>query len=188
MSHQTRCGAATFGRRAVLRHELRGAGTEGAPSAAHSCRSWTSPRRKLQRLYAPIGRPSMAPEILLRTLLLQAFYSVRSERQLMEQRNHVRGPRHRRLGVGCDGVHQEQFLGRRAARRPRSAGAAYAIDVYRLGTGAPLIRNPRRGYCSELTPEDRFPGWTRPNRLPPARGFRPARRGFRMSGEGAALP
>jgi transposase len=37
------------------------------------------------RLYAPIGRPSIAPEKLLRALLLQAFYSVRSERQLMEQ-------------------------------------------------------------------------------------------------------
>src|SRR5687767_12760508 len=37
------------------------------------------------RLYAPIGRPSIPPEKLLRALLLQAFYSVRSERQLMEQ-------------------------------------------------------------------------------------------------------
>ena len=37
------------------------------------------------RLYAPIGRPSIAPEKLLRALLLQAFYSVRSERQLIEQ-------------------------------------------------------------------------------------------------------
>jgi len=37
------------------------------------------------RLHAPIGRPSIAPEKLLRALLLQAFYSVRSERQLMEQ-------------------------------------------------------------------------------------------------------
>jgi len=36
-------------------------------------------------LYAPIGRPSIPPEKLLRALLLQAFYSVRSERQLMEQ-------------------------------------------------------------------------------------------------------
>ena len=36
-------------------------------------------------LYAPVGRPSIAPEKLLRALLLQAFYSVRSERQLMEQ-------------------------------------------------------------------------------------------------------
>lgn len=38
-----------------------------------------------EKLYAPIGRPSIAPEKLLRALLLQAFFSVRSERQLMEQ-------------------------------------------------------------------------------------------------------
>jgi transposase len=37
------------------------------------------------QLYSDIGRPSIPPEKLLRTLLLQAFYSVRSERQLMEQ-------------------------------------------------------------------------------------------------------
>lgn len=35
--------------------------------------------------YSDIGRPSIAPERLIRALLLQAFYSVRSERQLMEQ-------------------------------------------------------------------------------------------------------
>ena len=38
-----------------------------------------------EKLYAGDGRPSIAPEKLLRALLLQAFYSVRSERQLMEQ-------------------------------------------------------------------------------------------------------
>ena len=37
------------------------------------------------RLYAPQGRPSIPPEQLLRALLLQAFYSIRSERQLMER-------------------------------------------------------------------------------------------------------
>src|SRR5246127_318737 len=37
------------------------------------------------KLYAKLGRPSIPPEKLLRALLLQAFYSVRSERQLMEQ-------------------------------------------------------------------------------------------------------
>ncbi|MGA1319104.1 MAG: IS5 family transposase [Rubrivivax sp.] len=36
-------------------------------------------------LYASEGRPSIAPEKLLRASLLQAFYSIRSERQLMEQ-------------------------------------------------------------------------------------------------------
>jgi transposase len=37
------------------------------------------------RLYAREGRPSIPPERLLRALLLQAFFTVRSERQLMEQ-------------------------------------------------------------------------------------------------------
>src|SRR5271156_2455934 len=36
-------------------------------------------------LYAKVGRPSIPPERLLRALLLQAFYSIRSERLLMEQ-------------------------------------------------------------------------------------------------------
>jgi transposase len=40
---------------------------------------------EFEKLYARLGRPSIAPEKLLRALLLQAFYSVRSERQLMEQ-------------------------------------------------------------------------------------------------------
>jgi transposase len=37
------------------------------------------------KLYSLIGRPSFPPEKLLRTMLIQAFYSVRSERQVMEQ-------------------------------------------------------------------------------------------------------
>lgn len=40
---------------------------------------------EFEGLYAKVGRPSIPPEKLLRALLLQAFYSVRSERQLMEQ-------------------------------------------------------------------------------------------------------
>ena len=39
-------------------------------------------------LYSRLGRPSIAPEKLLRALLLQVFYSVRSERMLMEQLNY----------------------------------------------------------------------------------------------------
>ncbi|MFI5109915.1 MAG: IS5 family transposase [Terriglobales bacterium] len=38
-----------------------------------------------EALYAQRGRPSIAPEKLLRALLLQVLYSIRSERQLMEQ-------------------------------------------------------------------------------------------------------
>ena len=44
-----------------------------------------SPR--LPKLYADTGRPSIPPERLLRALLLQILYTVRSERLLMEQLN-----------------------------------------------------------------------------------------------------
>jgi transposase len=40
---------------------------------------------EFDKMYSPFGRDSIAPEKLLRALLLQAFFSVRSERQLMEQ-------------------------------------------------------------------------------------------------------
>ena len=43
---------------------------------------------RFSKLYAKTGRPSIAPEKLLRALLLQALYSVRSERMLMEQLNY----------------------------------------------------------------------------------------------------
>src|SRR5437870_75221 len=42
-----------------------------------------SPR--FTQMYAKRGRPSIAPEKLLRALLLQVLYTIRSERQLMEQ-------------------------------------------------------------------------------------------------------
>ena len=38
---------------------------------------------EFEKLYAQLGRPSIPPERLLRALLLQAFYSVRSELQLI---------------------------------------------------------------------------------------------------------
>ncbi|HZA65477.1 MAG TPA: IS5 family transposase [Geminicoccaceae bacterium] len=40
---------------------------------------------EFEGLYSKVGRPSIPPEKLLRALLLQAFYTIRSERQLMEQ-------------------------------------------------------------------------------------------------------
>src|SRR5580693_7329005 len=61
-------------------------------------------------LYAASGRPSIAPEYVLRALLLQAFYSVRSERQLVEQLDYnplvplVRWVEHGRCGVEPCGV------------------------------------------------------------------------------------
>ena len=41
--------------------------------------------RKFNEIYSATGRPSIAPEKLLRALLLQVLYTVRSERLLMEQ-------------------------------------------------------------------------------------------------------
>jgi transposase len=41
--------------------------------------------REFAGLYSPIGRPSIPPEKLLRAMLCQAFYSIRSERLLMER-------------------------------------------------------------------------------------------------------
>ena len=68
--------------------------------------------RAFDRLDAREARPSIPPERLLRALLLQAFYTVRSERQLMEQLDYNLLFRFRRAlggrsGVECDRVLQE---------------------------------------------------------------------------------
>ena len=44
--------------------------------------------RRFTAMYARVGRPSIAPEKLLRALLLQILYTVRSERLLMERLDH----------------------------------------------------------------------------------------------------
>lgn len=45
----------------------------------------TEMSREFDKLYSDVGRPSIPPERLLRAQLLQIFYSIRSERLLMEQ-------------------------------------------------------------------------------------------------------
>ena len=45
-------------------------------------------RPEFDATYAKVGRPSIAPEKLLRALLLQVLYTVRSERMLVEQLNY----------------------------------------------------------------------------------------------------
>ena len=68
---------------------------------------------QFSRLYSLGGRASIAPEKLLRALLLEAFYGVRPERQWMEQGHlqHAVPLVHRAVdgcaGVGCDRVDQE---------------------------------------------------------------------------------
>ena len=62
--------------------------------------------RDFEALYARVGRPSIPPEKLLRALLLQAFYGIQSERQLMEQ---PAVPLVRRLGDGRSGLGREHL-------------------------------------------------------------------------------
>jgi transposase len=55
------------------------------PVRAMADEALRAPSHEFDRLYSKIGRPSIAPERLLRALLLQCFYGIRSERLLMEQ-------------------------------------------------------------------------------------------------------
>src|SRR5579872_3392714 len=89
-----------------------------------------SPR--FARMYAKRGRPSIAPEKLLRALLLQVLYTIRSERQLMEQLDY--NILYRWFvgldlddGVGRDGVHEEP---RAAIKEPGGRG------IFRAGIEA----------------------------------------------------
>jgi transposase len=65
------------------------------------------------KVYADSGRPSIPPERLLRALLLQAFYTIRSETQLMEQLHwrHVLWHFTRAAsGCGCRGFRRRMRL------------------------------------------------------------------------------
>jgi hypothetical protein len=56
-----------------------------ARSAHCSTKRWGRLDGSFNLIYADTGRASIAPEKLLRAMLIQVFFSVRSERQLMEQ-------------------------------------------------------------------------------------------------------
>jgi transposase len=63
-------------------------------------------------MYAPAGRPSIPPEKLIRSFLLQVLYSIRSERMLMEQLNCNLLFR-RFVGMSCSlscSLHQQEKL------------------------------------------------------------------------------
>ena len=58
------------------------------PIRALADEALVSLNQRFEGLYSSMGRPSIPPEMLLRATLLQAFFSVRSERMLMEQINY----------------------------------------------------------------------------------------------------
>src|SRR3954464_5369769 len=84
-------------------------------------------------LYSSTGRPSIPPEMLLRAMLLQAFYTIRSERQLIGADgvrpavSLVRWPVDRRSDLGSLGVLEKP----RSAPRGRCRG-----EVPQCGSGS----------------------------------------------------
>jgi transposase len=85
--------------------------------------------REFDALYSKHGRPSIPPERLLRAQLLQLFYSIRSERLLMEQLDYnilfrwFVGLEMDEPISGADGVHEEPRSIAAARRRPQSLPA-----------------------------------------------------------------
>ncbi len=87
-------------------------------------------------LYCASGRPSIAPEYVLRALLLQAFYSVRSERQLVEQLDYnllFRGF----VGLGMDDAvwNHAVFSKNRDRLLTSEVAQRFFAEVNRLATG-----------------------------------------------------
>ena len=119
------------------------------------------------KLYAAEGRPSIAPERLLRALLLQAFYSIRSERQLMEQLHYNLLYRWF-VGLGVDDrVWVPTVFTKNRDRAARSRGgaqipgrAARSWASASLAFGRPLFRRRHAGsglgIDEELCGEGRF--------------------------------
>jgi transposase len=69
----------------IGKHELLKQGTPAAEAVRSVNEVLVALDCEFTKLYADTGRPSIPPERLLRALLLQAFYTIRSETQLMEQ-------------------------------------------------------------------------------------------------------
>ena len=89
--------------------------------------------REFAGLYAPIGRPSIPPEKLLRAMLLQAFYSIRSERLLMERLEYDLLFRWF-VGMGVDDAAWDHSVF--SKNRDRAAGRRHRGQVPRGGAGA----------------------------------------------------
>ena len=88
--------------------------------------------REFDRLYATIGRPSIPPERLLRAQLLQIFYSIRSERLLMERLDSV-----------------EDILDRGVLERQvRIHLLQRGVPCFELAAASHPTRRPRRTCCA----------------------------------------
>ena len=106
-------------------------------------------------LYSASGRPSIAPEYVLRALLLQAFYSVRSERQLVEQLDYNLLFRWF-VGLGMDDAvwNHAVFSKNRSRHALRSRGwTARCGCRCRSRSAGPCVR-PTRGQSTARPPQE----------------------------------
>ena len=118
-------------------------------------------------LYSASGRPSIAPEYVLRALLLQAFYSVRSERQLVEQLDYNLLFR-LFVGLGMDDAvwnhavfskNRDRLLTSDVAQQFFAAviEQAKGFIIYEHFTvDGTLIQDPSLGFAQELSPQGRL--------------------------------
>jgi transposase len=120
---------------------------------------------EVDALYSDQGRPSIAPEHVLYALLLQAFFSVRSKRQLVEQIDYNRLFRWF-LGLGIDDAmwNYAVFSKKRDRLLTSEVAQRFLAEVnqraQRFIVGRPFHRrrhpDPGRGVAEELPPERRF--------------------------------
>ena len=107
------------------------------------------------KLYARDGRPSIPPERLLRALLLQAFYTVRSERLLMQQLDYNLLFRWFVVLSVDDPVWDATvFCKNRDRLLDGDIAAKFMTSVLNL----PQVRGPARAACPPATARSRRPG------------------------------
>jgi hypothetical protein len=99
---------------------------------------------EFEGLYSRIGRPSIPPEQLLRTLLLQMIYSVRSERMMVEQLEYDQFYQEPRAATPRTSKTELELHSRRRSRQPHPHG-----NPARLGPPQPV--QPRNANTTALT-------------------------------------
>jgi hypothetical protein len=95
-------------------------------------------RHRFRKIYAKTGRPSIAPERLLRALLLQVLYSVRSERMLMEQLDYNLGKTNIRRSPPVKLCEDRRFAYRQQDRKSRKPCHAPSLPTASESVNRPL--------------------------------------------------
>src|SRR5271170_3975172 len=127
------------------------------------------------KLYSPIGRESIPPERLMRALLPQAFYSIRSERQLVERIDYDLLFRWF-VGLGIEEAVWDAttFTKNRDRLLEGDMATKFLAAVLSHDKSLPLRRQGSKLCCRAIISQSTAPCW-RPGRAPRASGPRTAR-------------